>query len=210
MKHGQGTFTFADGRQPWEGIWENNKFVRAHRVPDHIAGKTSTSEVHDELGSSLFVVAPKSKPLFERQGARYWQCDGLVQKDLLGTLRRILSKVSEREGMPGLAQDLCLYSVSSTVLAPGSAPIVTRSVDFFSTRSSMDACFGPKNFCDNTRTVTFGVYGGELYFSYWLIYIPSRSAVGEAKEVNICQKMGGEVVSWAKPCGLLPELRGKR
>jgi hypothetical protein len=39
--HGQGIFTFADGRPSQEGFWENDNFVRAQRIPDHIAGRTS-------------------------------------------------------------------------------------------------------------------------------------------------------------------------
>ena len=43
--HGQGVFTYADGRTPREGIWEDNKFIRAQRIADHIAGRTSTPSV---------------------------------------------------------------------------------------------------------------------------------------------------------------------
>ena len=39
--HGQGIVTYADGRLSQEGMWENNKFVRAQRIPDYIAGRTS-------------------------------------------------------------------------------------------------------------------------------------------------------------------------
>lgn len=39
---GQGMFTFTDGRPPLEGVWEDNKFVRAQRIPDHIAGRSPT------------------------------------------------------------------------------------------------------------------------------------------------------------------------
>jgi hypothetical protein len=42
-RHGQGIYTHAKGIPAAEGIWENNKFVRAQRIPDHIAGRTSTA-----------------------------------------------------------------------------------------------------------------------------------------------------------------------
>jgi hypothetical protein len=35
--------TFADGRPPLEGIWEDSKFVRAERIPDHIAGRAPST-----------------------------------------------------------------------------------------------------------------------------------------------------------------------
>jgi hypothetical protein len=38
---GQGVRTFADGQSSQEGIWENDKFVRSQRIPDHIAGRTT-------------------------------------------------------------------------------------------------------------------------------------------------------------------------
>ena len=37
--------TYADGRPPREGIWEDNKFVLTQPIPDHIAGRVSTSPV---------------------------------------------------------------------------------------------------------------------------------------------------------------------
>lgn len=39
--HGQGILTFDDGRSAREGMWEKGNFVRAQRIPDHIAGRTS-------------------------------------------------------------------------------------------------------------------------------------------------------------------------
>ena len=43
--NGQGILTYADGRPPREGIWEDNKFVLTQPIPDHIAGRVSTSPV---------------------------------------------------------------------------------------------------------------------------------------------------------------------
>ena len=39
--HGQGILTHSDGRPPLEGVWKDNKFVRAERIPDYIAGRNS-------------------------------------------------------------------------------------------------------------------------------------------------------------------------
>jgi hypothetical protein len=41
QRSGQGVYIFADGKPPQEGVWEKNKFLRAQRIPDHIAGRTS-------------------------------------------------------------------------------------------------------------------------------------------------------------------------
>lgn len=41
--NGQGIRTFTDGSPPQEGIWKNDKFVRAQRIPDHIAGRASSA-----------------------------------------------------------------------------------------------------------------------------------------------------------------------
>jgi len=38
MHDGRGIRTFADGKPPQEGIWIKHGFVRAERIPDHIAG----------------------------------------------------------------------------------------------------------------------------------------------------------------------------
>jgi type 1 fimbria pilin len=41
--HGQGILIYADGRPPLEGVWEDNKFVRAESIPDHIAGRSPST-----------------------------------------------------------------------------------------------------------------------------------------------------------------------
>ena len=43
--HGRGitTTSFADDRPPQEGLWENGNFVRAERIPDHIAGRAPSA-----------------------------------------------------------------------------------------------------------------------------------------------------------------------
>jgi len=41
--HGRGIATFADGRPSQEGIWENGSFVRAERIADHIAGRSTAT-----------------------------------------------------------------------------------------------------------------------------------------------------------------------
>ena len=39
--HGQGTSTFPDGRPAQAGIWENDKFVRAHPVPENMPSQSA-------------------------------------------------------------------------------------------------------------------------------------------------------------------------
>jgi len=43
VRNGRGIYTYANGRPPQEGIWANDKFVRAERIPDHIAGRSPAS-----------------------------------------------------------------------------------------------------------------------------------------------------------------------
>ena len=74
--NGQGIFTFADGRPPREGIWEDNKLVRAQRIPDHIAGRTSNQPVAQAPRS---VEAPRStSPLTLSASATQPSPDGVV------------------------------------------------------------------------------------------------------------------------------------
>ena len=40
--HGRGIRTYAYVWPPREGIWESGRFVRAERIPDHIAGRSPT------------------------------------------------------------------------------------------------------------------------------------------------------------------------
>jgi hypothetical protein len=42
LPHGQGIWSHAYS-PPIEGIWENGNFVRAQRIPDHIAGRTTST-----------------------------------------------------------------------------------------------------------------------------------------------------------------------
>jgi hypothetical protein len=48
-RHGQGILTYADGRPPQEGVWEDNKFVRAERIPDHIAGRSPATNSEPQI-----------------------------------------------------------------------------------------------------------------------------------------------------------------
>jgi hypothetical protein len=48
-RNGQGIYTFADGRPPQEGIWEDHKFVRAQRIPDHIAGRSPATNSEPQI-----------------------------------------------------------------------------------------------------------------------------------------------------------------
>lgn len=41
-RHGQGILSYSDGRPSEEGVFEDNKFVRSQRIPEHIAGRPST------------------------------------------------------------------------------------------------------------------------------------------------------------------------
>ena len=48
-RRGQGIYTYADGRPPLEGVWEDNKFVRAERIPDHIAGRSPATNSEPQI-----------------------------------------------------------------------------------------------------------------------------------------------------------------
>ena len=41
--HGEGVHLFSDGRPSQEGVWDDGRFVRAQRIPDHVAGRSWTS-----------------------------------------------------------------------------------------------------------------------------------------------------------------------
>jgi hypothetical protein len=56
--NGQGIFTYADGRPPEEGVFEDGKFVRAERIPDHIAGRAAIP-TESKLTSGVAVTQPK-------------------------------------------------------------------------------------------------------------------------------------------------------
>jgi hypothetical protein len=48
-RHGQGILIYADGRPPQEGVWEDNKFVRAQRIPDHIVGRSPATNSEPQI-----------------------------------------------------------------------------------------------------------------------------------------------------------------
>ena len=75
-RSGQGIYTFANGSPPKEGLWEDGKFVRAQRIPDHIAGRTSTAPVAQ---ASRPVEAPRlATPLSLSASASQPSPDGVV------------------------------------------------------------------------------------------------------------------------------------
>lgn len=73
-RHGQGIYTFIDGSPPQEGIWENNKFVRAQRIPDHIAGRTSSAAPATN-SSTIESASAKCEELgFKRGTEKFGEC----------------------------------------------------------------------------------------------------------------------------------------
>jgi hypothetical protein len=77
-REGEGIFTFADGRAPMEGVWEGNKFVRAQRIPDHIAGRSpapiSEPNVTPDRASSSDVSQAAPRVLIPRVDAIKTKC----------------------------------------------------------------------------------------------------------------------------------------
>jgi hypothetical protein len=63
---GLGIHTYTDGRSPQEGVWVDNKFVRAQRIPDHIAGRAPTpfpsqvESVRPALSLSISISQPNA------------------------------------------------------------------------------------------------------------------------------------------------------
>jgi hypothetical protein len=55
----QGILTFADGSPSKEGIWENGRFLRAQRIPDHIAGRSSPAAPVAVLATPPVAQAPR-------------------------------------------------------------------------------------------------------------------------------------------------------
>jgi len=67
----QGILTFADGSPPKEGLWENGRFVRAQRIPDHIAGRTSSTQTSDPIVAST-VSAQSNLPACSGSDVSRW------------------------------------------------------------------------------------------------------------------------------------------
>ena len=73
QRHGLGLQTFADGRSALEGIWENDVFVRAQGIPDHIAGRTAAAQAVDQDGWARVRNKMYSDEKLAKEHARKWE-----------------------------------------------------------------------------------------------------------------------------------------
>ena len=169
-----------------------------------IQNGSSKTHQEDELGSKIFVMNPKSKPVLTSKLGRYWQCNGMVNNDLILVLGRNMTSISNKEKIPLPNLEHCLYKISKLPFFGSEKTL--RTVEFFTSRESMENCLS-NDYCDNWRSVSFEAYGENLYFTYSLTHVPNRQALHTAKEINVCQAFNGPIISWDRACGLIPELR---
>lgn len=143
------------------------------------------NSVADEVGKDLFVVDPTSPPIYvSPSGSRYWSCNGMVSKKLLGIVKADLAAISKVYGVPQ-PSDNCLYNIGNVELMGRN--ITLYSVDYYISKSDMNTClFDDK--CLNTRKMTFKINGGKLLRQYMV------ADYNQKLLEMICMNMQGQIV----------------
>jgi hypothetical protein len=104
-------------------------------------------------------------------GTRYWRCEGLVAKRLIGIAHAELSALASDEGVPAPMEQPCLYSIGALNLMGKS--ISVYSVDFYVSKPSMDSC-RPRDTCTDFRSMTFIAKDGKLHRQYMVTNLGKR------------------------------------
>lgn len=144
-----------------------------------------SESVADELGKDLFVIDPKSQPAYvSPSGTRYWSCNGMVSKKLLGIIKADLAAISKVYGV-SQPSDYCLYNIGNVELMGRN--ITLYSVDYYISKSDMNSCLFDDR-CLNTRKMTFKINNGKLLRQYMV------ADYNQKLLEMLCMNMQGEIV----------------
>ena len=120
---------------------------------------------HQTKAQSPFNLDPSQPPVYvSESGTKYWECEGLVESNLLEITARDMVMLSDHHGLPAPNPNLCLYSISNNIL---DRSVRMYAVDYYISVDSMETCL-LDNYCDNFRTVNFVGVGNEPKRQYLL------------------------------------------
>lgn len=144
-----------------------------------------TDSAADEVGKDLFVVDPTSQPAYvSPSGTRYWSCNGMVSKKLLGIIKADLAAISKVYGV-SQPSDYCLYNIGNVELMGRN--ITLYSVDYYISKSDMNSCLFDDR-CLNTRKMTFKINNGKLLRQYMV------ADYNQKLLEMVCMNMQGQIV----------------
>lgn len=146
----------------------------------------ATNEVGD---SNWFVVEPKSSPFYSKKDFRYWHCEGMINRKLIGIIHSDLADLSRQHGLPAPMKSPCHYTISNLNVLGSN--IISYTVMYHVDENSAIACIRD-GYCENIRWMTFKLVNGELHRSYML--------TGNRKTLSACVSMKGKIVSDSKGC----------
>ena len=192
----------ADGRLYFEGE-KNVKWLMERvdatpqaaaptRAPAPAAPAPRAAASGGEVGDKLFVVAPRAAPIhISKGGTRYWNCNGMVSTKLIDIVYQELVQVSNEEGVAAPSTDTCHYKIGTFNAMGNSIPVYT--IEFYTNRASMDSCV-IKDYCADTRSMTFRPKNDELYRQYMV------TSVSKRLNRMACIAMSGQVVNARGGC----------
>ena len=78
------------------------------------SGSSMAVDKVDEVGPRIMIAEPKAKPLYvNKNGTKYWPCDGYINKKLIPIIHTQLSSMSKNYGVAIPEINPCYYSIGS-------------------------------------------------------------------------------------------------
>ena len=158
-----------------------------------VTTSTAGADNVDEVGSRIMVAEPKAKPFYaNKNGTKYWPCDGYINKKLIPAIHVQLSSMSKHYGVATPEINPCYYSIGSLNIGGGSS-IPTFIVHMYTSERSMKDCVY-KDFCSDSRDVYFMIKDKALHLQFMIVNL-------EKKLTEImCMSLAGKIVNIRGHC----------
>lgn len=158
----------------------------------YLASQSQQVQRESELGKDMIlVVSPRRRPLQESDAAKYWDCEGLVNKNVIDITFKDLSAVAKVSGLTPPDIRTCAY-IQSIFRAQGRT-FTVYSVNFYTSPSARKTCLETQK-CVNWRDATFVPKDSGMEISYSLT--DNRGA----NLTHACYSLTGKLISPTKQC----------
>ena len=156
------------------------------------SGSSMAVDKVDEVGPRIMVAEPKAKPLYvNKNGTKYWPCDGYINKKLIPIIHTQLSSMSKNYGVAIPKINPCYYSIGSLNMLGGSITNFVAHM-YISERNMKDCVY--KDFCSDSRDMYFMIKDKELHLQFMIVNLEKKLTE------FMCMNLAGKIVNIRGHC----------
>ena len=157
-----------------------------------VTTSTAGADNVDEVGPRIMVAEPKAKPFYvNKNGTKYWPCDGYINKKLIPAIHVQLSSMSKNYGVATPEINPCYYSIGSLNMLGSS--ITNFIVHMYTSERSMQDCVY-KDFCSDSRDMYFMIKDKTLHLQFMIVNLEKKLTE------FMCTNLAGKAVNIRGRC----------